>query len=188
MHTPKFVDISLILWHIYRLKGLQIMMYWHLQWQKLTPSYHQYNGWERNSTRNVQSWEEGWHVYHTTQQDLFKRILDDYSSAHKGLIVRKKKNLKKKCDLVSHSNRITSKESNPNYVTTFHVQPLWSHYKAVPQLFCLKWRPVTTKRYVRDQKRKLWWSNTSKEEWMGFRVDTRHSMRRHLLFYNCRLK
>jgi len=49
-----------------------------------------------------------------------------------------------------HSKRPTRQETDQNYITTFHLQPLWSHYKVVPQLFCLKWRPATTKRNGRD--------------------------------------
>ncbi len=155
-------------------------MHWHLQWQKLTPHLTT-NTMGENATTLTRKLAK----LRGRMACLPRYSCETWSNAFWTIslvrtIVKKRKHL---CDLVSHSNKITSEQSNPNYVTTFHVQPLKSLQSGTTRLFCLKWRPVTRKRDVRDQRRK--WSNTSRKEWTGFRVDTRHSTRRHLLLYNC---
>ncbi len=159
-------------------------MHWHLQWQKLTHilTTNTMVRTQQHSQEACKAERKDGMFTALTVVDLFKRFLN-YKSLVRTIVKKRKSPLWSS----SHSNRITSEQSNPNYVTTFHVQPTEvitiARARAAPRLFCLKWRPVTRKRDVRDQRRK--WSNTSRKEWTGFRVDTRHSTRRHLLLYNC---
>ncbi len=98
-------------------------MHWHLQWQKLTPHLTTNTMGENATTLTRKLAKLRGRMACLPRYSCETCSNAFWTTSLVRTIVKKRKHL---CDLVSHSNRITSEQSNPNYVTTFHVQPLKS--------------------------------------------------------------
>ncbi len=98
-------------------------MHWHLQWQKLTPHLTTNTMVENATTLTRKLAKLRGRMACLPRYSCETCSNAFWTTSLVRTIVKKRNHL---CDLVSHSNRITSEQSNPNYVTTFHVQPLKS--------------------------------------------------------------